>query len=415
MSAFDKVIGYETIKNELMQVCDMIHNREKYKKVGANLPKGLLLDGDPGLGKTLMVSCFIKEAGLKTYTIRRDKGEQFTESITATFEEAKNNAPSIVFLDDMDKFANEDDNHRDAEEYVAVQSGIDSVKDFDVFVIGTVNNSWKLPSSLTRAGRFDRYIKVRRPTGSDSDAIIRYYLSNKKLDDTVNFDDLTRMINYESCAELETLMNEAAILAVSNNKTVVGMVDLVNAILRSQYDSPDDYSTVSKDNLTSIAYHEAGHLVVSEIIKPGSVGFASIRSRGRSNTGGFIHRCLDYDNITDHVMVSLAGKVSTDTFTDLPSLGSGRDINNAYKTITTLVTAEGINGNELFIPDWDYISEISKVNVESMVRTEVSKYTDRVRKILISNRAFVEAIVAELMEKKTLLYSDIQRIRKSVG
>ena len=130
MNEFDKVIGYETIKNELLQVCDMFHNRDIYEKLGAKHPRGILIYGDPGLGKTLMAKCFIAESGLKTFTVRRNKGtDDFVGEITDTFMKAKENAPAIVFLDDMDKFANEDERHCDAEEYVAVQSGIDEVKD----------------------------------------------------------------------------------------------------------------------------------------------------------------------------------------------------------------------------------------------------------------------------------------------
>ena len=125
MSAFDKVIGYETIKIELLQICDMIHNREIYEELGAKLPQGILLYGDPGLGKTLMAKSFIEESVLKAYIVRRNKGnDDFIGDITDTFRKAKGNTPCVIFLDDMDKFANEDSNHHDAEEYVAVQSYI---------------------------------------------------------------------------------------------------------------------------------------------------------------------------------------------------------------------------------------------------------------------------------------------------
>ena len=129
MSAFDKVIGYENIKAELIRYCDVLKNREKYNRLGVQLPRGILLDGDPGLGKTLMAKCFIEECGLKYYLIRKDKPDgAFVDEIRSTFEKAKSDPIAIVFLDDMDKFANEDSNHRDAEEYVAVQAGIDEVK-----------------------------------------------------------------------------------------------------------------------------------------------------------------------------------------------------------------------------------------------------------------------------------------------
>lgn len=120
MSSFDKIIGYETIKNELMQICDMINNKSVYEKLGAELPMGVLLYGDPGLGKTLMAKCFIEECKLEAFTIRKNKSENFVEHISEVFKHAKEKAPAIIFLDDMDKFANEDNNHRDAEEYVAV-------------------------------------------------------------------------------------------------------------------------------------------------------------------------------------------------------------------------------------------------------------------------------------------------------
>lgn len=175
MSTFDRIIGYKTIKNELEQLCDMIHNKEIYEALGAKMPHGLLLYGAPGLGKTLMAKCFVEESGLGAYTIRRNKGsDDFVSEITSTFRKAKENAPAIVFLDDMDKFANEDDERRDAEEYVAIQSGIDEVKDSEVFVLATVNNVRKLPSSLTRSGRFDRKIEVCSPSPTDAYEIIRH-------------------------------------------------------------------------------------------------------------------------------------------------------------------------------------------------------------------------------------------------
>ena len=173
MSAFDRVIGYETIKNELLQICDMIHNREIYEELGAKLPQGILLYGDPGLGKTLMAKSFIEESGLKAYIVRRNKGnDDFIGDITDTFRKAKENTPCVIFLDDMDKFAYEDSDHRDAEEYVAVQSGIDEVKNCDVFILATANEIWKLPRSLVRSGRFDRKIEVQCPTNRDADEII---------------------------------------------------------------------------------------------------------------------------------------------------------------------------------------------------------------------------------------------------
>ena len=158
-NAFDKVIGYDAIKKVLAQIIDMVQNKDKYTALGASIPHGVLMYGKPGMGKTLMAKCFISASGLTAYTVRRNKGSnEFVEKITETFRKAKETAPCIVFLDDIDKFANEDDNHRDAEEYVAVQAGIDDITDSQVLVIATANDVRKLPFSLTRSGRFDHKI-----------------------------------------------------------------------------------------------------------------------------------------------------------------------------------------------------------------------------------------------------------------
>lgn len=197
MNSFDKVIGYKSIKRELLQICDMIRNRTIYEKMGARLPHGLLLYGDPGLGKSLLANCFMEECGLNTVTVRRDKGgDAFINSIAQAFAKAKEEAPSVLLLDDMDKFANEDSSRCDAPEYVAVQAGIDDVKETAVFVIATANEIRKLPDSLCRSGRFDRKIRIQPPTAADAEAIIAHYLSGKQVSDDINMKDLTKMMSY---------------------------------------------------------------------------------------------------------------------------------------------------------------------------------------------------------------------------
>ena len=240
---FARVIGYSSIKKELLQIVDILKNPDVYTALGARIPKGLLLDGNPGLGKTLMANCLIEASGLPVYTIRRTSGSNdFLEEIKKAFSDAKENAPAIVFLDDMDKYSNEDGYHRDTEEYVAVQAGIDDVKEYDVFVLATTNEIEKLPPSLVRSGRFDRRIDVRYPSSADCDQIMKYYLSNKKLDPEIDQEDMIRMIQYSSCADLETMINEAAIYAGSARKEYIEMEDLIHVILNGQYgyDYDDD-------------------------------------------------------------------------------------------------------------------------------------------------------------------------------
>lgn len=419
MSAFDRIIGYQTIKEELLQICDMIHNREIYENLGARLPQGILLYGDPGLGKSLMAKSFITESGLPAYIVRRDKGsDDFIGKITDTFEKARKNAPAIVLLDDMDKFANEDDRHIDAEEYVAVQAGIDEVKGCNVFVFATVNEIRKLPRSLIRSGRFDRKIEVNSPTDRDAEEIIKYYLGQKKVSDNVNMDDLVKMVSYGSCAELETILNEAAIGAAYARKEKIEMDDLVKSVLRMQYDAPDNFTKKSSDALKEIALHEAGHLVVSEILTPGSVGLASLRTAGRDSTGGFIHRCMPVTRRAHHILISLAGKAAVELYySGVCASGCQSDIRKAADNIRDAISESGTGGfgmidvaNHRFPES----SESFNSRNESVVHAELERYMFKAREILIKNRDFLEKAAQMLSEKETLLYSDIRKLRESI-
>lgn len=419
MSAFDKIIGYETIKTELEQICDMIHNKEIYTALGAQMPHGLLLYGNPGLGKTLMAKCFIAESGLTAYTVRRNKGtDDFVGEITSVFRKAKESAPAIVFLDDMDKFANEDEDRRDAEEYVAIQSGIDDVKDSDVFVLGTANNMRKLPRSLTRSGRFDRKIEVCSPTPADAYEIIKHYLRDKKIADNLNLEDIAMMIQYSSCAELETILNEAAILAAYSRRDRITMKDMVSAVLRMGYEAPDSFTKTSEDDMRRIALHEAGHLVICEVLCPGSVGLVSLRSSGRDSMGGFVRRCKELTRRPYDILVSLGGKAAVELYyADTHASGCHTDMKRAAEQIRTAITESCVRGfgymdiENHFTPA---MSENLNSRNEAVVHAELERYLFKAKDILLKNRAFLEKVAAALVEKETLLYSDVKALRESV-
>ena len=420
MSAFDRIIGYEAIKDEFLQICDMLQNKDAYDALGAKLPQGALLYGEPGLGKTMIANCFIEESGLEAFTIRKNKGnEGFINSITETFKEAKENAPCIVLLDDIDKFANEDSYHRDAEEYVAVQAGIDETRNCGVFVLATVNDIEKLPSSLMRTGRFDRKIEVQRPTNSDAEKIITYYLSDKKVSDSINMEDVSKMISYSSCAELETIINEAAINAAFNKKSSIEMEDIIHAVLRMQYDSPDSYEKISAEELRRIALHEAGHLVVSEALCQGSVGLASIRSNGRASKGGFIHNCKELNRKEDAALVALAGKAAVELcYSESSAKGCQYDLRNAARIIREEISSSatrGLSMVDVTPKPYDEASENMNSRIEAVVHSELEKSMLKSREILIKNKKFLDAATKALVEKETLLYSDIRTIREENG
>ena len=414
MKSFEKVIGYDGVKQELMQICDMIKNRDIYERLGAKMPSGILLSGEPGIGKTLMAKCFIEESGLKAYTVRKKLSEDFASYVAGVFEEAKKTAPCIVLLDDMDKFANEDNEHRDAGEYVAVQSCIDEAKGGDVFIIATVNDIDKLPESLIRAGRFDRIIRMEPPTGKDSKKIIEHYLRKKGIADFIKMTDIVKMLHGQSCAEVETVINEAAIHAAHNRKTNMDTEDIIYAFLRNLYSCPENSSlTNSSGEIKKAAAHEAGHAVMCEILNPGGVGLASIRKNGGSDIVGIVRPCKKVE-LEEHILISLAGKAAVELVFGICDDGSEGDIRKAIKAIKHGVEKSGTNGlGMITVREYSH-SETINSRVETVVQAQLESYMFKAKKILAENRDFLDRLAQALIEKETLLNSDIKRIRDSI-
>lgn len=419
MSAFDKVIGYEQIKQELMRVCDMIQHREYYDALGAKLPHGMLLHGDPGLGKTLLAKCLIEESGLDCVTVRRDvNGDEFHDVIRRAFAYAREHTPAIVFLDDMDKFANEDRYRRDAPEYVTVQSCMDECKDSEVFVLATANNFDKLPDSLVRSGRFDIKIELESPKGKDAEGIIKYYLRDKQVSRTLNYEDLVRMVSYRSCAELEQLLNDAAIRAAYQRRTSIEMEDFVEVLLQEKLNTPDYDSAEDNEDTYKFAIHEAGHLVTAEILFPGSVGMIAIRSEPGHGCNGFVHMCRELPETMNYVLVALAGKAAVEQYNaQEKATGCRDDLLKASNAIRDYIVEEARMGFAYYLPDANRdldIPDSLNERVVTLIQAEMERCFLRVQDILLRNRAFLEAVVDALMMKKVLLHSDIQAIRRRI-
>ncbi|MCD8308393.1 MAG: AAA family ATPase [Clostridia bacterium] len=275
MDAFDKVIGYEGIKAELKKLCDIMVNCEKYKKLGVATPRGLLLHGEPGVGKTLMADCLIRASGRKAFICRKDKPDgDFVKELKRIFDEAKAEAPSVVFLDDMDKFANEDGDHPNAEEYVTVQACIDDCRGYEVFVLATANDLDSLPDSLLRAGRFDKIIKVETPNSRDAEGIVGYYLSTKNFVGDIDAIEIASILDGKSCAELETVINHAGLLAGYAGKEKIEMEDMIQACLSVLFNACE--VPVTAEVLERVAYHQAGHVALSELMQSESITLVSV-------------------------------------------------------------------------------------------------------------------------------------------
>ena len=216
MGAFDQIIGYTSVKQRLERTADDLAHPDAYRQLGVRPPRAMMLYGKPGVGKTLMARCLIEASGRASVVCRKDEPNgEFVKVVKKKFKKAVEKAPSILLLDDMDEFANEDSHHGDAEEYVTVQSCLDELAQSgaEVFVLATANDTSRLPSSLVRSGRLGTQIEVECPSGADAEAILSHYLTGKKIVDDIDPALLARVLGGCSCATLEEVANEAGLLA----------------------------------------------------------------------------------------------------------------------------------------------------------------------------------------------------------
>ena len=428
MITFDTIIGYSSIKEELKEIADILKNDAPYKKLGCYTPKGLLLHGDPGVGKTLMATALINESGRKVFSCQKDcSKDNFIGAIKSTFEQAKANAPSIVFMDDMDKFSNGNtSSNKNGEEYVTIQTCINEIKDKDVFVLATVNDITLLPESLKRAGRFDRIIEVDLYYEKEQQDIILGFLKKKKIVENINVSTLARILDGHSCAEIETLINEAGIYAGKERAENISMKHLLQACLRTLYKIPafttDDDFCVDLSNpnnlMSRIVYHEAGHATVNEILCPNSVTLVCSHNNNKK-IGGITdyHRDnKDYPSLyleKVNIIGALGGKAGLDQKFGIVCEGSRADIMRALDNTKDLITDLAYCG--LNISSLGYREDTMKHNevIEYVVFAEVQKFYQTAKEIIASNMDFFEKIALNLAKKHILTTDDIQEIKST--
>lgn len=418
MGNFDKIIGYNGIKLELERMCDILNNSEKYEKLGVVPPAGLLLHGEPGVGKTTMAQCLIDAVGRNTYVCRKNVSKaELLHEIRRAFEQASQNEPAIVFLDDLDKFANEDEYHRNAEEFVTVQACMDEFKGKKVFVIATANDVDKFPNSLLRAGRFDKIIEISNPKGDDAVEIVKYYLSQKNYVSDLDYGAIARILDGKSCAELEAVINEAGVYAGFENKQQIDMDDVVRACMRVIFKAPYNLKDNDPDYAERVAYHEAGHAVVAEVLEKGSVSIVSTCPHG-DKIGGI----TDYYQtekywqskiyMENRVMVLLAGKAATEVKYGEVDVGANSDLHRVFDIVTRFVDDYCSYGFE----SWQEAREASNnlfSRRETQIYTEIARYYQQARKILVDNREFLDKLAQALVERKTLIGKEVQAIRNA--
>lgn len=422
MREFDAIIGYEDIKRELEQTADILRNVGKYKTAGAKVPAGMLIHGDPGLGKSLMAECLIAASGLPHFTCRKDKTDgEFVDSIRQVFDEAAAKAPSIVYLDDMDKFANADDRHRNAEEYVAVQSCIDSVKGKDVFVLATTNELDCLPSSLTRPGRFDRRVNVYTPEGKDAEAIIKGFLRGRPLADDVLWDDVAMLMDGCSCAQLESALNEALLISISKDEELISKESFMEAFFKTRLNlySFGGISAMASSEKKRRAVHEAGHAAIYEVLVGKTVSLVTVSmdcyGRGGVCSG---HKPTDCSNDVwndVNLMAGMGGRAASEVFFGAPDEGSSEDLRRVTRLVMEKAEAASIPGSPLATPAPYQMSDDFKQRMERLADAEMRRYYRKAKEIISANREFVEKLADAIAVNEYLVSSDIQAIKETCG
>ena len=404
---FDNIIGYDDIKITLKRIIDVLNNPEKYKKLGTSIPKGLLLYGPPGLGKTSISDEFINNTDRKIYTIRKTKTDgAFVKYLNQVFKEAEDKQPAIILLDDLDKFS--DKEYRDAEEYVAVQSLIDNIKDKDVFVVATANNINKLPNSLLRSGRFDIKIKIDNPNEEDSFKIIKHYLKMKKISDDVNIKNISYILNGSSCADLEKVCNQASIYAGFLDKKTIGMDELVRASLELKYNNMN-VESIDKDDkyVLNTAYHEAGHALIGELLEPGSVSFITVAKTDSDTKGITMYHNNDYyfydiGFMENRVKTILAGKAATEIVYGTCDTGSKSDIHRVYDIVERFVDDYCMIDFNSWVRHTEETSEKVKQSKDDNINKLITNYYNEVKEILIKNRPTLDKLAKALKKKNTI-------------
>ncbi len=361
---FENVAGLKEEKEELAEIVDFLKAPEKYTQLGARIPRGIMLEGSPGTGKTLLAKAVAGEAGVPFFSI---SGSDFVEMFVGVgasrvrdlFETAKKEAPCIVFIDEIDAVARRrgtglGGGHDEREQTLnQILVEMDGFKDNEgIIVMAATNRIDILDPAILRPGRFDRQIVVGRPDVKGREDILKVHAKNKPLGDDVNIEDIARTTVGFTGADLENLLNESAIKAAKENKAYISMEDIKKSFIKVGIGTEKKSRIVSDKEKKITAYHEAGHAILFHVLPDvGPVYTVSIIPTG-PGAGGYTMPLPEKDDMyltkgkmLQDIMVSLGGRIAEEIIFGDITTGASSDIKKATKTARMMVTRFGMSEN----------------------------------------------------------------------
>ncbi len=437
---FSDVAGIDEEKEQVAEIVDFLRNPRKYVEMGARIPKGVLLVGQPGTGKTLLAKAIAGEAGVPFFSL---SGSDFSEMLVGVgparmrdlFEQAKAHAPAIIFLDELDSIARmrgvgasgvAEENEQTLNQLLVQMDGFS--KSEGVIVLAATNRPDVLDPAILRPGRFDRQIIVQMPDVEGREKILKVHARNKPLGD-VDLQRVAKITSGFSGADLENLLNESAIIAAKDNRKKISMQDITEGINKVLIGPQKKSRIITDEDKRITAYHESGHAIVSKILMPEqTVQEVSIIPRGMAagytltNNQNEEHNHQSLTMLKNRLAMLLGGRMAEQIFIGDICTGASNDIKVATELAENMVTKWGMSsklgplyyGKEsevaLRLYNQKNISESVQAIIDAEIKDLIAEAQNRCQKVLHDNAAKVKVMAKLLLAHETISSEDVDLI-----
>ena len=427
---FSDVAGIDEVAREVKTIVSFLQNPYKYQKMGARMPKGAILYGNPGTGKTLIAKAIAGEAGVPFLSV---SGSDFMEMyvgvgakrVRELFDAARKCAPCIVFIDEIDAIGGKRGQSQSSERDQTINAILTEMDGFvgseGIFVLAATNRLDMLDPAIIRAGRFDKHVAVSLPDKDARLAILKLHARNKMLDETVDLEAVAKQTVGFAGADLENLLNEATILAVGAGKNAVSNTEIDRAFFKvvMQGDVKDGQTKRGKKELELVAWHEAGHTLITKLLTNDDVTRVTILASTSGAGGVTFHSPKEGEfhskqDLKNRIAIAYGGRAAEEILFgdhDHVTVGASSDIQSASQQIKDYIMKYGMSEKfgMLDIGAFDYqsMSNDDIIDEAAKLANEVYKYT---LNTLLANKDKLQAIAEALMEKESLLDTEINSI-----